>query len=185
MNTEQITPENLEAVNASDNLMWYHTPQDFLDAITSKYPCPALSSHERAYWLYQCREAARWIAGFINEEYRKEISSLIEQNTASKLYEIISIERPESRVNISLMRQKYPELFEELVSVKASDAAKILGKKTLYDLVKEKIGDKEIRNFEYVTVGDVARTMLAEDAAELIETRMKTTDSGVQEKDTS
>ena len=45
MNTEQITPENLEAVNASDNLMWYHTPQDFLDAITSKYPCPALSSH--------------------------------------------------------------------------------------------------------------------------------------------
>jgi hypothetical protein len=83
------------------------------------------------------------------------------------------------------MRQKYPELFEELVSVKASDAAKILGKKTLYDLVKEKIGDKEIRNFEYVTVGDVARTMLAEDAAELIETRMKTTDWVVQEKDTS
>ena len=83
------------------------------------------------------------------------------------------------------MRQKYPELFEELVSVKASDAAKILGKKTLYDLVKEKIGDKEIRNLEYVTVGDVARTMLAEDAAELIETRMKTTDWVVQEKDTS
>jgi hypothetical protein len=36
-----------------------------------------------------------------------------------------------------------------------------------------------------VTVGDVARTMLAEDAAELIETRMKTTDWVVQEKDTS
>lgn len=138
MNTEQITPENLEAVNASDNLMWYHTPQDFLDTITSKYPCPALSSHERAYWLYQCREAARWIAGFINEEYRKEISSLIEQNTASKLYEIISIERPESRVNISLMRQKYPELFEELVSVKASDAARFLERKRSMTSSKKK-----------------------------------------------
>lgn len=138
MNTEQITPENLEAVNASDNLMWYHTPQYFLDAITSKYPCPALSSHERAYWLYQCREAARWIAGFINEEYRKEISSLIEQNTASKLYEIISIERPESRVNISLMRQKYPELFEELVSVKASDAARFLERKRSMTSSKKK-----------------------------------------------
>ena len=163
--------------------MSFHTPQEFLDAITASYPCPVLSSYERAYWLYQCREAVRWIAGFINEEYRKEVSAVLERADTSDLYEIIPLERQESRINISLMRQKYPEQFAELVSIKAPDAAKILGKKMLYTLAKEKIGPDAIQQYEYVTVGDVERTMLSADASVLIETRRKVTDWVVQEKE--
>lgn len=156
-------------------------PQDYLNAITSAYPCPALSGFERAHWLFECREAVRWIAGFINEEYQKQIAAIQESKITSDTYEIIPLQRPESRVRLDLMREKYPDEFRELVYIKASDASKILGKKTLYLLAKEKAGEDVLLPLEQINVGDVEKTMLKEQAAELIETRMKTTDWAVQE----
>lgn len=156
-------------------------PQDCLNAITSAYPCPALSGFERAHWLFECREAVRWIAGFINEEYQKQIAEIQRLKITSDTYEIIPLQRPESRVRLDLMREKYPDEFRELVYIKASDASKILGKKTLYNLAKEKAGEEVLLPLEQINVGDVEKTMLKEQAAELIETRMKTTDWAVQE----
>ena len=159
-------------------------PQDCLDTIREKYPCPAVSGYERAYWLYECRKSVLWIAGFLNEEYRKQIAAIQESGMTSKHYELMPIEKPESRVRIDIMREKYPEAFAELVYIKTSDAGKILGRKTLYALAKEKAGAEEIKTLEQVNVGDVERLMLDAAKAELIETRMKITDWAVLEKGT-
>lgn len=158
-------------------------PQDYLSAVTEKYPCPAESGYERAYWLFQFQNALIWISGFIEEEYRRQIAEIQETGMTADRFELIPTVRQESRVILAKMREKYPVQYAELVHIKASDAAKILGKKNLYVLAKEKAGDETIARIEQVNVGDVERTMLAEEAAEIIETRKIITGWTVSEKE--
>lgn len=157
-------------------------PQDYLDALCSRNPCPAESGYDRAYWLYQFREAIRWISDFISQEYDRQVLYLMENDVDSEFYELVPVKRYESFVRINHMREKYPEEFAELVFIKATDAVRILGKKRLYNLAEEKIGKDAIKKFEQVNVGDVEKTMSKGTASELIESRLKIVDWVVREK---
>lgn len=157
-------------------------PQQYLDAVTEKYPCPVESGYSRAYWLYEARNAFRWIADFTNMEYKYQVAAILADEISSEQFELVPVERQESRVRVDVLREKYPEMFAELVFIKATDAQRILGKRTLYDLAADALGADALREFEQVNVGDVVRTMPKSAASELIETRMKIMDWVVQEK---
>ncbi len=157
------------------------TPEEYLAAITAVYPCPVLNGFERAYWLYETREAVRWIAGFIHEEYKRQLNDIEACGITSDCYEIIPLERQESRVRIDKLREKFPDVFADLVHLRASDAQRILGRHILYALARDKIGDDAIRDFEAVNVTDLEKVLKPHQTAGLIETYTKVTDWAVQE----
>lgn len=158
-------------------------PQQYLDAVLAQHPCPTESGYERAYWLYEARGAFRWIADFISTEYKRQVAAIQDAGIASELFELVPVERAESRVRTDVLREKYPEMFSGLVFIKATDAARILGRRTLYDLAADAVGTDALREFEQVNVGDVARLMPKSAVSELIDTRMKVLDWVVREKD--
>ena len=69
-------------------------------------------------------------------------------------YELKELTRPYSRVNVSLLKAERPDIFEEAVHVKQAFAEKTLGRRTLYDLVYDVIGEA-ISAHEVVTVTDI------------------------------
>ncbi len=120
------TPHAATSCSSVEPLRGSRTPQDYLNAITTAYPCPVLSGFERAYWLYQTREALKWIADFISEEYKLQLIDISAKGMTSEHYTIVPMERQESRVNIDRLREKFPNIFDELVHLRPSDANKIL-----------------------------------------------------------
>ncbi len=172
---------NATSCSSVESLRASHNPQNYLNAITTVFPCPAQSGFERAYWLYQCREAVQWINKFVSQEYKRQLTDIEDRGLTSDLYQIIPKERQESRVRLDKLRDKFPETFAELVHIRASDANKILGRKTLYKLAKEKLGSDAIREYEAVNVGDLEKVLTPAQAVGLIDTYTKVTDWIIQE----
>ncbi len=57
-------------------------------------------------------------------------------------------------VNVPLLRKDLPDLFEEVVHITTSDAAKLLSNRFIYAEAKKLIGDR-IKNYDAVNVDDL------------------------------
>ena len=136
----------------------------FHAAVSAACPLPE-EPFARAKWMGEAADACK----NLERQYRREEASLTlairTDGLTSDTYELAELTRPYSRVNIPLLKAERPDVFEAAVHVKQAFAEKTLGRRTLYDLVYDTIGDA-VAEHEVVTVTDV-RSLLPDAEAAL------------------
>ena len=137
--------------------------EEFAAAVFAAYPVPE-ETFARAKWMGEAADACQVLA----KRYRKEEAALTlairTEGLTSAEYELKELTRPYSRVNVDLLKRERPDVFEEAVHVKQAFAEKTLGRRRLYDLVYDVIGDA-VAEHEVVTVTDVRALLPDAEAA--------------------
>ena len=104
------------------------TPQEYLDIIQEAHPCPVENGFERAAWLYETREALRWALDFVELEFKHQIADIQDRGLTSEKYNVFAKVKNYTRVNLEELHTYNPEMFEDLVHIKTTDAEKIIGR---------------------------------------------------------
>ena len=137
--------------------------EEFAAAVFAAYPVPE-ETFARAKWMGEAADACQVLA----KQYRKEEAALTlairTEGLTSAEYELKELTRPYSRVNVDLLKRERPDVFEEAVHVKQAFAEKTLGRRRLYDLVYDAIGEA-VAEHEVVTVTDVRALLPDAEAA--------------------
>ena len=135
------------------------TPQEYLDIIQEAHPCPVNSGFDRAAWLYETREALRWVLDFVELEYKHQIADIQDRGLTSEKYNLCGKFRNYTRVNLEELHQYDAELFDSLVHIKATDAEKIIGRRVLYEEAKGILGDVDIRRYQTVNATELSKVV--------------------------
>jgi len=137
--------------------------EEFAEAVFAAYPVPE-ETFARAKWMGEAAYACNVLA----KRYRKEEAALTlairTEGLMSGEYALKELTRPYSRVNVDLLKRERPDVFAEAVHVKQAFAEKTLGRRRLYDLVYDAIGDA-VAEHEVVTVTDVKALLPDSEAA--------------------
>ena len=137
--------------------------EEFAAAVFAAYPVPE-ETFAKAKWMGEAADACQVLA----KQYRKEEAALTlairTEGLTSAEYELKELTRPYSRVNVDLLKRERPDVFEEAVHVKQAFAEKTLGRRRLYDLVYDVIGEA-VAEHEVVTVTDVRALLPDAEAA--------------------
>ena len=134
------------------------TPQEYLDIIQDAHPCPVNTGFERAAWLFETREALRWMLDFVELEYKHQIAEIQDQNLTSEKYNLYARYRNYTKVKVREVEHYSTELFEKLVHIKATDAEKILGRQNLYREAANLLGS-DIQMYETVNATELAKAV--------------------------
>ncbi len=134
------------------------TPQEYLDIIQDAHPCPVNTGFERAAWLFETREALRWMLDFVELEYKHQIAEIQDQNLTSEKYNLYAKYRNYTKVKVREVEHYSTELFEKLVHIKATDAEKILGRQNLYREAANLLGS-DIQRYETVNATELAKAV--------------------------
>ena len=134
------------------------TPQEYLDIIHDAHPCPVNTGFERAAWLFETREALRWMLDFVELEYKHQIAEIQDQNLTSEKYNLYARYRNYTKVKVREVEHYSTELFEKLVHIKATDAEKILGRQNLYREAANLLGS-DIQRYETVNATELAKAV--------------------------
>ena len=135
------------------------TPQEYLDIIQEAHPCPVEYGFERAAWLYETREALRWALDFVELEFKHQIADIQDRGLTSEKYNVFAKVKNYTRVNLEELHIYNPEMFEDLVHIKATDAEKIIGRRSLYLEAKDIIGAEEIKRYQTVNATELYKVV--------------------------
>ena len=137
--------------------------EEFAAAVSAAYPVPE-EMFAKAKWMGEAADACQ----VLSKRYRKEEAALTlairTEGLPSAEYELKELTRPYSRVNVELLKAERPDVFAEAVHVKQAFAEKTLGRRRLYDLVYDAIGEA-VAEDEVVTVTDVRALLPDAEAA--------------------
>ena len=113
------------------------TTADLLNpAILPNWPRPA-DAYQRALWAENLETAASDLAALFNREYHTTISHIIKNHITSPQFELCTPETTARRVNIERLRTEAAKIYETVVYIAPVDAARILGRRTLYQLCRQ------------------------------------------------
>ena len=135
------------------------TPQEYLDIIQEAHPCPVEYGFERAAWLYETREALRWALDFVELEFKHQIADIQDRGLTSEKYNVFAKVKNYTRVNLEELHIYNPEMFEDLVHIKATDAEKIIGRRSLYLEAKDILGTEEIKRYQTVNATELYKVV--------------------------
>ncbi|HJJ84850.1 MAG TPA: hypothetical protein O0Y16_03795 [Methanocorpusculum sp.] len=135
------------------------TPQEYLDIIQEAHPCPVEYGFERASWLYETREALRWALDFVELEFKHQIADIQDRGLTSEKYNVFAKVKNYTRVNLEELHIYNPEMFEDLVHIKATDAEKIIGRRSLYLEAKDILGAEEIKRYQTVNATELYKVV--------------------------
>ena len=135
------------------------TPQEYLDIIQEAHPCPVEYGFERASWLYETREALRWALDFVELEFKHQIADIQDRGLTSEKYNVFAKVKNYTRINLEELHIYNPEMFEDLVHIKATDAEKIIGRRSLYLEAKGILGTEEIKRYQTVNATELYKVV--------------------------
>ena len=135
------------------------TPQEYLDSIQEAHPCPVENGFERAAWLYETREALRWALDFVELEFKHQIADIQDRGLTSEKFNVFAKVKNYTRVNLEELHIYNPEMFEDLVHIKATDAEKIIGRRSLYLEAKDILGPEEIKRYQTVNATELYKVV--------------------------
>ncbi|HJJ29858.1 MAG TPA: hypothetical protein O0X47_05925 [Methanocorpusculum sp.] len=143
-------------------------------ALEAAFPAP-MDEYEDAFY---CQEMNRSLTDLAKEYKRRFNETVDEIRAGGILSEGFVLELEESRkkeVNIQALRNGLPDLFQEVVHVTPSDAAKLLSNRFIYEAVKKLIGDR-ITDYDAVNVDDLEARLPEPELSEYV--TMRTTPKG-------
>ena len=157
------------------------TPQEYLDIIQDAYPCPVEYGFDRAVWLFEFREALRWMLDFVEVEYKHQVADILDKGLTSEKYALCGKYRSYTKVKLSDVAAYSSELFDSLVHVKASDAEKIIGRRALYLEARDILGSSEIQKYEVVNSTELSKVVPSHVFSRLTEKEERLMDYVIEE----
>jgi len=144
------------------------------EMLETAFPVP-MDEYEDAFYCQQ-------MAGSLNnlvKEYKRRFNETVDEIKAggilSEEFVLVMEESAKKEVDIPALRKGLPDLFQEVVHVTTTDAAKLLSNRFIYEAVKKLIGDR-ITNYEAVNVDDLGARLPEPELSEYM--TMRTTPKG-------
>lgn len=110
------------------------TTYDVEELLNETFPVPK-DLFEQAVRIQQLEA----VFEFLSEDYKNRrmqiISRIRTEQLTSSLYRVLP--KIERHVNGKLLKSKFPEIYDRLVYIKAPDARKVLGDRTMYEVCLE------------------------------------------------
>lgn len=153
----------------------------FEQEILPKYPEPN-DPYERGLWCTELGYVFKELSLEFDARYRDAISMIFSENLCSDLY---TIETPLTFIrtaNTAKLREKLPEVFASIAYIKATDAEKILGRKMIHMLCKEKAPER-IADLEQVNLGDMEKVLTVGELREFVKVMTKPGVPKIQRRD--
>lgn len=142
--TEELTPASLEILL----LEWWPPSEDVFAA-----------AYRYQESLYCMKELTKMF-----EERHKELIALIRAEGLASAEFLLEIPTDDV-VNTDLLKDELPDIYDELVFIKASDAKRFIGLAALYDLAVETAGRDRVAKVERVNLLDLKKALPAGEAA--------------------
>jgi len=145
--TEELTPASLEILL----LEWWPLSEDEYAA-----------AYRYQEFLYCMKELTKTF-----EERHKELIAVIRSVGLASTEFTLEISTDDV-VNTDLLKDELPDIYDELVFIKASDAKRFIGLKSLYDLAVETAGRERVAKVERVNLQDLKKALPAGEAARYV-----------------
>jgi hypothetical protein len=145
--TEDLTPASLEILF----LEWWPVSEDEYAA-----------AYRYQEFLYCMKELTKTF-----EERHKELIAAIRAEGLESAEFLLEIPTDDV-VNTDLLKDELPDVFDELVFIKASDAKRFIGLAALYDLAIETAGRDRVAKVERVNLLDLKKALPAGEAARYV-----------------
>jgi len=141
---DDLTPASLEILL----LEWWPVPEDAFAA-----------AYRYQEFLYCMKELMK-----IFEERHKELIAVIRAEGLASAEFLIEIPTDDV-VNTDLLKDELPDIYDELVFIKASDAKRFIGLKSLYAISVQTAGRDRVAKVERVNLQDLKKALPAGEAA--------------------
>lgn len=145
--TEDLTPASLEAML----LEWRPVPNETFAA---------------AYWYQEFLYCFKELRLLFEERHEELIGMIKAEDLVSDAF-VLEIPM-DNVVNTDLLKDELPDIYDELVFIRPSDAKRFIGLAALYDLSVETAGRDRVAKVERVNLLDLKKTLPADEAARYV-----------------
>ena len=122
-------------------------------ALETAFPVP-MDEYEDAFYCQQMAGSLNDLAKVYKRRFNETVDEIKAGGLLSEDFVLVQEESRKKEVDIKALRNGLPDLFQEVVHVTTSDAAKLLSNRFIYEAVKKKIGDR-ITDYDAVNVDDL------------------------------
>jgi len=134
--------------------MTTHDSAEVLSILEAAFPVPG-EEYEHAFYCQQMIRSLNDLAKVYKQAFSETVDEINAGGLLSDAFILRLEENVKKEVNVPLLRKDLPDLFEEVVHITTSDAAKLLSNRFIYAEAKKLIGDR-IKNYDAVNVDDLA-----------------------------
>ena len=148
------------------------TPAALLnDLILPRWPRPR-DTYEQALWCEDLETALAALIPLINSQYHTAVTAIITNNLQNPQYELIRPQTPCRRVNLALLRENLPDIYENIIHIRATDAEKIIGRTGLYQIARQ-TDPARTDALACANIGDLRKILRPEEAEPYLITNLK------------
>ncbi|ABN06869.1 hypothetical protein Mlab_0697 [Methanocorpusculum labreanum Z] len=122
-------------------------------ALETAFPVP-MDEYEDAFYCQLMAGSLNDLAKVYKRRFNETVDEIKAGGLLSEDFVLVQEESRRKEVDIKALRNGLPDLFQEVVHVTTSDAAKLLSNRFIYEAVKKKIGDR-ITDYDAVNVDDL------------------------------
>lgn len=144
------------------------TDRFVLEALLPLHPIP-LDPYERALWYHNIADICAQLGPHFAGLAQKEIQSIQDKQITSDEYTLQTPVQYIDSVDVSQLRDRLPQICEQLIHLRAVDAEKILGRDQLYRLAHTADPDRTGR-LARVNLGDLKKALLPFELPQFIRT---------------
>ena len=124
-----------------------------------------------ALYYSQMADALAGLAKVYKDAFTDAVYRIRKENLTSERYAIVEHFRETRKVNLSLVRADYPDIYAELVHLDGRSAQSILGASVLFAQCVDAVGEEAVLEKAMITVKDLEEALGEEYAAPYMDIR--------------
>lgn len=143
---------------------------DALSALITTYLPEQTDKYAEAYNLQTVMDALFLLHQTYEDKRAETVCAIRESGAVSEFYRLEPVVLKSYRVNVARAREGLPaDVYADVVHIRGSDAAKILGRVRIYEAVRDYAGDEVCKRLERINRSDLLGRLPYDAAAEYLE----------------
>lgn len=148
------------------------TKEDVWQALLFAFPEPDdTDAYLPALYYSQMADALSSLAKVYSDAFRDAVYRIRKENLTSTVYTIVEHFHETRKVNLTLVREDYPDIYADLIHLDGRTAQSILGASTLFRQCVETAGEAAVLEKAVITVRDLEEALGAECAVPYLEVK--------------
>ena len=141
-------------------------------ALIASFPEPDdTDAYVPALYYSQMADALAGLAKVYKDAFSDAVYRIRKEGLTSAVYTLVEHFRETRQVNLSLVREDYPDIYAGLVHLDGRTAQSILGASVLFAQCVDAVGEEAVLEKAMITVKDLEEALGEEYAAPYMETR--------------
>lgn len=131
------------------------------------HPCPK-DEFEACEWLSEMKFLCEEFSLHCSSEFNRLLEVIKDEDLSSDTFCIVTPEKAERRVDVSKLKAELFSVFDSIVHLKSSDAERFIGRRKLYELARDSIGEVRISPYERVNVQDLEAVLPKDEVCKFV-----------------